>query len=406
MRYKLPFVLSCIVILMGAIINPAFSAEPKASGFLTRSGTELLLDGVPFRAIAVNKADLFWHCIHGEAETQQELDAIKEIAAHGFKVIRFGAIGFYPKAMDLWADAKYWERMDRVFATARQYGVKLVPVLVWNSFLFPDIANETMQDMLTNKNSRSRQYHELYVSQVVSRYKDDRNVLYWEITNELNLHADLEFLHPYGFSHQNSIENGCPPMRVRRDNYTTEQMIPFLRETAQLIRRLDPNHLISSGHALPRQAAQHLRSAKDNGDWTEDSFKEAAICIRDIHPDPIDLISIHFYSVDGSNLRFGNKDKDSAVALRQIKQICDKVGKPVIIGEWGGEAFDQSQSGGCLPFTRNVVKEAVDANYPVLLYWMKGGDDPLRFDLDKTPELNKLLLDAEKKLLEKAAKED
>lgn len=37
---------------------------------------------------------------------------------------------------------------------------------------------------------------------------------------------------------------------------------------------------------------------------------------------------------------------------------------------------------------------------------MNGGDDPLRFDLDKTPELNKLLLNAEKKLAENAARKD
>ncbi|MHB9038948.1 MAG: hypothetical protein ACYC64_20100, partial [Armatimonadota bacterium] len=123
MLKKITSLLSCVLVLVGASLGSAFSSDSKPSEFLTRSGTELLLDGKPFRAVSVNKADLFWHCLEGDAETQQELDSIKKIAEHGFKVIRFGAIGFYPKAMDLWADAKYWERMDRVFATARQYGV-------------------------------------------------------------------------------------------------------------------------------------------------------------------------------------------------------------------------------------------------------------------------------------------
>ncbi|MCL5103611.1 MAG: glycoside hydrolase family 5 protein [Armatimonadetes bacterium] len=398
-------VVSCILILAGASFSPAFPSETKAEGFLTRRGTELLLDGKPFRAVSLNKADLFWHCLEGDAETQQELDAIKKIAEHDFRVIRFGAIGFYPKAMNLWADAKYWERMDKIFAEARKYGVKLVPVLIWNWYLFPDMSKETVQDMLTDRDSKSRQYSDLYVSQVVSRYKDDPNVLYWEITNELNLNADLEFLRPYGYSHLNAVDEGCPPMRVRLDNYTTEQMISFLRETARLIRRIDPNHLISSGHSVPYPAAQHLRLAKVKGDWTEDTPEEAATYIRDVNPDPIDLISIHFYS-GHDNIRFGNKDNDSAVALRQIKQICDKVGKPVIIGEFGGQAFDRDSTGGCPAFTRSVVKEAVDADYPIILYWMNGGEDALKFDLDKTTELNKLLFDADKKLVENATRKD
>ena len=54
-----------------------------------------------------------------------------------------------------------------------------------------DMAGETMQDLLTKKDSKSRQYCELYVYQFVSRYKDDPSILFWEVCNELNLGADL-----------------------------------------------------------------------------------------------------------------------------------------------------------------------------------------------------------------------
>jgi hypothetical protein len=173
-------------------------------------------------------------------------------------------------------------------------------------------------------------------------------------------------------------------------------MIPFLRDIAKLIRGIDPNHLISSGNSSPRPAAQHLRVAKGKGDWTEDTPDEAETYLRDTHPDPIDLISIHFYSgID--NTRFEIKDLNSASCLRTLKRICDRIGKPVYIGEGGGEAY-KDPDGGSQPFTRNMINEAVAAGYPIILYWMWGPDDPLRFDLSKSPSLNKLLFDADKTL--------
>ncbi|MCL5103609.1 MAG: glycoside hydrolase family 5 protein [Armatimonadetes bacterium] len=398
---KMLYLLSCVVILAGACPGPAFSSESKAGEFLTRRGTELLLDGKPFRAVSVNKFDLFLQCLQGEDEKKKALESIRDIGRRGFRVIRFGAVGFYPRDMDLWPQGdKYWKCMDELIAAARESGVRLVPVIMWNWYLFPDMANETMQDMLTNKDSRSRQYVDLYVSQIVGRYKNEPTILFWDIWSELNLGADLEFMRPYGFSDLNDVNHGSAAMRVRRDNYTTQQMIPFMRDLARLIRKIDPNHPISSGNSAPRPVAQHLRLKEGKGDWTQDTPEEAETYMRDVHPDPIDILSIHFYpGID--NLRFGNSDKDSAVALRTLKQIADRIGKPVIIGESGGEGF-QELNGKCSPFTQSLIKEAVAADYPVILYWMEGMSNPLAFDLDKTPALNKLLLDAGRQLTRKA----
>jgi hypothetical protein len=123
--------------------------------------------------------------------------------------------------------------------------------------------------------------------------------------------------------------------------------------------------------------------------------------MRDTHPDPIDILSIHPYP-GTENLRFGNNDKDSAVPLRTFKRIADTIGRPIIIGESGGEGFRESD-GKCPPFTRSLIEEAVEADYPIILYWLDGGERPLNFDLSKTPALNKLLLDADKQLTQKAS---
>lgn len=386
--------------LGGMAIAQAAEFHPSKPGFLERRGIELLLDGKRYRAISVNKFDIFSRLLDESKTREQMIQDVTDIASHGFRVIRFGAIGFYPYDMALWPNEEYWRKMDSVVAAAREDHVHLIPCIVWNWYLFTDMANETMQDLITNKDSKSRQYLDLYISQIVTRYKDDPTILFWEMGSELNLAADLEFMQPYGRSELNAVSRGASYMRVRRDNFTTRQMIPFVRDLAKLIRGIDPNHLISSGYSSPRPAAQHLRLAAGKGDWQEDSPGEAETFVRDTTPDPIDIISIHFYpGVD--NLRFGNKDKDSAIALVKLKRICDRIGKPVIIGEMGGQAFDGAGNA-VAQFSMDVIKRVVDLQFPIALYWMSAGPDPLAFDLRKTQAINGLLVDAGKKLAEKS----
>ncbi|MHB1456064.1 MAG: cellulase family glycosylhydrolase [Armatimonadota bacterium] len=384
------------VLLNGIVMAKAPEFHPSKPGFLNRKGTELLLDGKPFRAVSVCKFDLFSQLLSGEKTREQTAEDIKNIAAHGFRVVRFGAVGFYPFDMALWPNEEYWKRMDSLIASAKENHVYLIPCMVWNWYLFTDMANETMQDLLTDRDSKSRQYLELYISQMVNRYKDEPTVLFWEIGNELNLPADLEFMRPLGFSDLCATSRGASYMRVRRDNFTTAQMIPFMRDMAKFVRSIDANHLITSGNSSPRPAAQHLRLAKGKGDWTEDTPEEAEKYIRDTNPDPIDIISIHFYpSVD--NLRFGNKDNDSAKAVTELKRICDRIGKPVFIGESGGQAYEGSPDT-VTPFTADLMKRVVDSEFPIMLYWMWGGENPLTFNLNKSPALNALLKDADARL--------
>lgn len=376
--------------LLLLVVLPA----PAASSFLQRQSTELLLDGKPFRAVGVNKFDVLSQFERGGEDRAQAVAALDSIARAGFRVVRFGAVGFYPKDMALWPNEEYWRRFDDLVAAARARRLLLIPVLCWNTYLWPDMAGESVRDMLTDRDSRSRQYAELYLTQVVGRYKDEPTILFWELWSELNLGADLEFMRPYGWSDLNAVELGAAPARVRRDNYTTEQMIPFLRGLAALVRGIDRNHLISSGHSSPRPAAQHLRLAIGKGDWTEDTPAQAETYLRDTHPDPIDLLSIHFYpGVD--NQRFGVKDKQSAAALPELKRIADRVGKPVYIGETGGLVAP----GETVPaFTRDMLDRAVQVGFPLVLYWFGKADEPLAFDLAKDAAVVKLLREADSRM--------
>ncbi|MHB9035519.1 MAG: cellulase family glycosylhydrolase [Armatimonadota bacterium] len=392
-----------LLILIALISTGANAAEKIAPHFLTRKGSELLMDGKPFRAVGLNKIDLAVQYIRGGDDAKKAAKAIEDAASQGFRVLRVGLSGFYPKDMALWPTEAYWKKFDAMFADLRRANVKIVPIIYWNVHLFPDMTGETLQDLMTNKDSRSRQYLDYYIQQLMTRYRDEECVLFWDLSNELNINADLGFLRPYGFFELNDTTVGTPPTRVRRDNYTTDQMIPFMRDMALLTKSFDPNHLISTGHAIQRQSSQHLRLAKGKGDWTLDTPEEAEKYLRDTHPDPIDIITIHLYNFYGDNLWFRIKDKDSAAMLRDFKQMADHIGKPIFLGEAGGQAFDDP-TGAVPAFSRNVIKELVADDYPITTWWASSLENVVRFEPDKTPQLNKLLLDAERQLKERQEK--
>ncbi|UCH35787.1 MAG: cellulase family glycosylhydrolase [Armatimonadota bacterium] len=335
------------------------------AGFLKRDGTDLLLDGKPLRLVSVNKFDLVLRYLKGGDDRKQAESALASAAEHGFTAIRFSGVGFYPRDMKNWPrqDA-WWGAFDALVADAQRHGVRLIPVVNWNTHLFPDMAQECVLDMLLDPDSRSWQYLELYTRQLVGRYRDNDTILFWELSNELNLGADLGPMHPYGYEGLNWVDLGTSYMRLRRDNYTSDDMIVYMKRLAEVIRDVDSNHLIATGNSAPRPAAQHMRTQTDEMDWTHDSLDDLVTYLRDTNPDPMDLISIHFYS-EHDNMRFGNVDALSAQALVQLKQAADRVGKPLYIGETGDKYEERPNT----PFLGDVLDTAARLKIPLTLVW-------------------------------------
>ncbi len=379
-----------IVLCLGtAICAPA--AEPQAGSFLKRQGTDLQLNGKPLRLVSVNGFDLFLSFLSGPPSKTQAVEATADIARRGFNVVRVCGVGFYPNDMRGWASEKhYWGAFDELVQAAKAHGIRLIPTICWNVYMFPDMAGECVQDMMLNPDSRSRQYLWLYTHQIVSRYRNEPTILFWELTNELNLHADLAFQSPYGFGGLNPTHEGCAFIRVRRDHFTTEQMIGFVREWAGFIQSLDGNHMIGSGFSAPRPAAQHLRLAQGRGDWTADNREEMTRYLRDSHPDPIELISIHFYP-GHDNLRFGNRDELAATPLVVFKEACDHIGKPMYLGETGDEYTHRPT----VPFLKDSLDHAVRLRVPLTLVWNWAcRNEADVYNVRKAPETLKLMQQA------------
>jgi len=264
--------------------------------------------------------------------------AIADARDAGVTYLRVSASGFAPSAysrpgdLDLWRKnpPAYWALVDELMGDMEAVGMRAVFTFIWNPVQFPAMTGETVHDLLSNPQSRSAQLAERYVREFVERYKGRKVLLFYELTNELNLGADLDTV-------SRCKRERPAPQCGPKGNYTTAEMIAFTRRLAELIRGLDPSRPISSGFSAPRPAAEHLRARPEwmtgQADFTPDTPEQLEKNLADIHAG-IDLISVHLYPNDG-NRRFGITDQRSTALLDTLKQAAGKIGKPLFIGEFG-----------------------------------------------------------------------
>lgn len=297
-----------------------------------RRGTQVLRDGVPFRLVGMNTFDLGTQAQGVGSGAGLDLGralmgkAIRDAADFGAPLLRFSTWGFGANDLAIWRDQRelFLSRLDAVFERAEAEGVLLVPVLCWRPISFCELTGEPLSTMVRDPNSQAYQLLRELVASLVVRYRDRDSVLLWELTNEMNLEADLD-----------------PSRRGgrREDAYTSDEMAAFVRRFAQEVRFHDPVRPISSGYADPRPAAWHLRARPEwvnGGDWREDSFQELQAYFQLTHPDPVDVLSVHFYNFGpGSNERLGHRGKDNPGALGDYARAARNLGKPLFVGEFG-----------------------------------------------------------------------
>jgi len=224
------------------------------------------------------------------------------------------------------------------------------------------MAGETVRDLLTNPRSRSAQMAERYVREFVLRYKNREAILFYELTNELNLGADLDLA---GRCRREQVLPECEP----KGNYTTGEMIGFTRRLAELVRSLDPLRPISSGFTVPRPAAEHLRARPEwitgKADFTTDTLAQLEKNLTDIHAG-LDVVSVHLYPTE-SNRRFGATDRRGTELLDVLWQAAKKTGKPLFIGEFGDV---DSMQGGSNSYTVRMLERIAELKVPHSAVWV------------------------------------
>ena len=349
-------------------------------GFLTRQGSDLLLGGAPFHELSFDKFDLlaqFSPALGGDwgdrgpGVVAAAEEALKTLGSKGFRVVRvavspYSASGFEGAFFD--ADParqaqerrEYFAGFDQMLDACDRHGIRIVASLQWSVETLGRLGGQSLRAAMTDPGSLGRRRVAEFVRAVVARYQDRPTIAMWEIGNEYNLVADIQW---------------------KQFDVTSDQVAAFVHDTATLVRSTDPNHLITTGDSAPRPSAMHLLQAVRAGkavDWTPDSAEEQIAYLRLMNADPIDVISIHYY--DDGMLTLGGR-LGSPENLRFYARAAAGIGKPLFIGEMGYDAdVDSYTTPAALALLRATLPVLVELRLPLVLYWTFNDDREGRAD--------------------------
>lgn len=314
------------------VVDLAPDATPR-SGFVTRAGNDLLLDGTPYRFTGVNlynaNSDGWCRESIDDATLDSSLDAIN-LSWSGHGVIR--AWFFQTLATDAGSGARDWSRFDRLLRMAAERGYKVIPTLAdqWGECgarVVPTYSYKTEawytggyaapDPVLAAAHGGSWLSYRDWVAQVVGRYKDDPTVAFWQLMNEAEVNPAGAF-------------GACPPGDGPRDT-----LIDFATDMSGLVKSIDHDHLLSLGTIGGGQCGT------------------SGLQYKDVHAIPgIDLCEYHDYTPNQAIP--GDQWNGLGVRLQQ----CAELGKPVVIGETGIRPIDV---GGTLEDRETALRTKIQA---------------------------------------------
>lgn len=295
--------------------------------------------------------------------------AIGDAAQNGFGFLRVAAAGYGPVMpsqvsqpnhgeLRLWQTDpdRYWSRLDAMFDDLDAAGLRIAPSFVWNPFAFPAIAGETLDRMVADPNSVSRRLLVRYLTEFITRYRGRRTILFWELTNELNLEADIDSV---ALCRKVWTAEAC----ATHGNFSTAQLNRFAADMVAVIKSLDPAHAVGSGYSLARPASYHLMRqpgfSAAGPDWTADTPAQFA-AIETLWHAPFDLVSVHVYPGD---MRWGNPAGSEGQTLARAARVARRAGKRLYLGEFG----DKADSPYIAAMLRHVAAD--DVAYAAIWVW-------------------------------------
>jgi len=353
----------------GAAAAPAGAAPGQAtgsgSGFVTRAGANLTLDGKPFRFGGSNNYYLMY-----KSPTMVD-DVLADARTAGFTVLRtwgFLDIGNSDGSNSVAGIQEgiyfqYWdgtkpayndgpnglEKLDYVLAAARQAGVKLIIPLTnnWRDFGGMDqyvrwAGGQYHDDFYSNPTIRG--WYKDWISHLLNRvntitgvaYKDDPTVMTWELGNE-----------------PRCVGSGVYP---RSPGCSVATLTSWADEISRHIKSVDRRHLVSVGDE------GFLCDDPASTDWTVNCGEGVDTVAFGKLP-AIDVMSYHLYPDHwGKDAAWGTAwiERHSAEAKR--------VRKPVMLGEFG--LRDKSTRN---PVFREWTDTVVATGGTGFLYWILSG---------------------------------
>jgi mannan endo-1,4-beta-mannosidase len=303
---------------------------------VTRAGTQLTLDGQPFRPIGLN---IYNANSNGWCSNEMNGSALDDALT---------AIGGGKNAMRAWFfqqlattnGARDWTAFDRTLAAARAHGYKVVATLIdqWgncgatNGQGYGYKEASWYQGGYDQPDPSATVSYRDWVAEVVSRYKDDPTILAWQLVNEPE------------------VGHCSDPDESEAVNILSS----FASDVSGLIKSIDASHLVSLGTIGSGQCGA---SGPDY---------QTVMSIP-----TLDLCEYHDYTP--SQLVPG--DQYNGLPLR-IQQ-CNALDKPLLVGELGVKPSDV---GGTLTGRANLVDSKLCAQLTAgvagVMLWAWDQPDP------------------------------
>lgn len=350
--------------------RPAHAVKGGIPGreFVKRAGSELRLNGKPFRFVGTNNYYLMYK--------PQEMvdDVLEDAAAAGFDVIRMwgsleignqdGSNSIHRKENGVYF--QYWDpaaqrpayndgedglkKLDYAVYKAGQLGIKLVIPFVnnWNAFggmdqyvrwrggqfhdeFYTDpVIRGWFKDWIAHVLNRTNSYSGI-------QYKNDPTIMAWELANE-----------------PRCLSAGAYP---RSPNCTTATLTAWAGEMSTFVRSMDKNHLISVGdegfYCIPGAT-----------DWT-DNCGEGVDTLAFARLRHVDIMSLHLYP--------DHWGKDVAWGVQWIERHAadaKRLNKAVMLGEFGLQNKN-SRNPDYRLWTDAVLRSGMNG----ALYWILSGKE-------------------------------
>lgn len=296
-------------LLTGLIVPNVEAASPS---FVTRQGQQLTLDGQPFRFTGMNiyAANSDGWC--GEDYTANQLRTAFDGIGSRNTVLRawfFQTMAAHKGPDGSWSGVRDWSHFDQTLAVAAEKGVHVVVTLTdqWGECGDGGISGFKTKDwylggynvpdpVLAAKYAQWVSYRD-WVTEVVTRYRNDPTILAWQLVNEAEV--------------KDSLNAGCPVGDPNDPMDHGNILRDFAQDISGLVRGIDPNHLISLGTLGGGQCGTQ--------DWQYSL----------VHALPnIDLCEVHDYSLV-------TMPGDQWNGLQRRLDQCAALDKPLFIGETG-----------------------------------------------------------------------
>ncbi|KAG8969340.1 hypothetical protein FRC03_003441 [Tulasnella sp. 419] len=346
-------------------------------GFVTTRGTDFILDGKKFAFFGANS---YWLPL---LTTKEDVDrTLKGMRDHGVKVLRtwgFNAINQTELAgaqessltyYQLWQpDGTYklnfgpegLQRFDYVVKAAEKYDIKLIIPFTnnWIGYGGIDLYVRWMapggtQDLFFTDPKIIKAFQS-YVKLFVNRYKDSKAIFAWELVNEARCRGELP------------SSAAC--------SARTGTLTKWYKQQSDLIRQLDPYHLITTGGEGHFYWPKNTPGFWYNGVWVSDynyNGDAGEDFDKDLALPNIDFGTYHMYpeSWYPQLITPGSNFSIEAWGVQWIKQHAEaarKVGKPVILEEFSVGLYSNKKA-----WYPAWVQAALDTKQGGVMPWQYG----------------------------------